>query len=182
MRIFICIIFSFFLIPTLYSQHRVKWHDAKELDTKVTKGDKKYIIYFYYDGCKWCKTLEENSLSNDQIAKFINNNFYAFRINAIYEDKITIKGHTYTSVPINKYEFSELAVDLLSGNMSFPSLVFLDESFNKIQVLHEYVNPTDLEMILTYFAGDYYQNTLFRKFARSYCKDTHFNTLVKGNK
>jgi thioredoxin-related protein len=167
-----------FLFFPLIGQNKIKWNSWDTCSDKIQKANRKFIVYFYYDGCKWCRHLEEETFDNDQIARFINQNYYAFRVNALSEGKLTLGDKTYTSVRIGKYDFNEIAVDLLAGDMSFPSVVFLDEKFKKIQSHSGYVNQHSFEMILSYFAGNHHKNTIFKRYANSYCKDSHFNALV----
>ena len=175
---FILFLFYFsFILPT-FGQNKIKWSSSDQISDRVQKGNKKFIVYFYYEGCKWCKHLEDQTFDNDNVAKFINQNFDAFKINAQTENKITIGDRTYTSVRIGKFDFSELAAELLMGDMSFPAIVFMDEKFNKIQSHSGFLDQKSFEMLLSYFAGNHHKNTLFKRYVNSYCKESHFNSLV----
>jgi len=173
---YLLIIASFIAQNASYAQNRVKWVTPEKISEKITKGDKMYIIYFQYHGCKWCKELENTTLLDDHTARFINQNFYPVRINAA--EKIEIGGETYKTVKIDKFEFNEFAVEMLNGRMSFPSIVFLNEKFEKVGVYQNYYAVEDLQKLLAYYAGQHYKNTLFRHYSDRYCKDSHFNNLV----
>ena len=80
----------------MIGQNKIKWTSWDLAQEKIQKSNKKFIIYFYYDGCKWCKFMEENTFANDQVAKFVNQNFYTFRINAESNDKITLNNKYYS--------------------------------------------------------------------------------------
>ena len=163
------------------SQNKIKWTSWDVASEKIQKGNKKFLIYFYYDGCKWCRYMEETTLSSDHISKFINQNFYAFKVNALSSDKI-VADKAYTSVRIGKYDFHELAAELLAGNMSFPSIAFLNEQFKKIGSYDSYVDEHNFEMILSFYAGDHHKHTMWRRFANNYCRDSHFNSMVNDKK
>ena len=168
------------MFGTLSGQNKVRWTSWDTATEKIKRGDKKFIVYFYYDGCKWCRFMEENTFNSDHIARFINNNFYAFHINASSSEKIAIGDKTYTSVRIGKFDFHELATNMLGGNMSFPAIVFLDEQFKKLATYDQYIDAPNFEMLLSFYAGDHHKRTMWRKFANHYCRDSHFNTLVNG--
>lgn len=172
--LFLLIVF----VAPVFSQNKIKWNSWENLSDKINKGDRKFFVYFYYDGCKWCKVMEESTFSADQIAKFVNQNFYPYRLNALSSGKLMVADKTYTTVRIGKFDFNELAVDLLSGNMAFPSVVFLDEKFNKLSNFESYTDVHNFEMILSYYGGDHYKNTLWKRYANNYCRDNHFNSLV----
>lgn len=165
-------------VHSVKGQNKVRWHSWDVANEKIVKNDKKYFIYLYFDGCKWCKHMENNTFHSDAIAKFINQNYYAFKLNAESSDKIVIGEKSFTTVRIGKYDFNELASELTSGHMSFPSIVILDENFKKIGIHDGYIDNEKFEMLLSYYTGNYHKTTIWRKFATSYCKDHHFNTLA----
>lgn len=175
---FIVVIFTCFIISPLLSQNKIKWNSWENLSGKIDKSDKKFLLYFYYDGCKWCRVMEESTFSAGQIAKFVNQNYYAFRLNALSSGKLMVADKTYTSVRVGKYDFHELAVELLSGNMSFPSVVFLDEKFHKLANFDSYLEIEKFEMLLSYYTGDYHKKTPWKRYCDNYCKESNFNSLV----
>jgi thioredoxin-related protein len=176
-RLFLFSVACIFALP-LIGQNKIKWTSNEMMVEKIEKGNRKFIVYFYFDGCKWCRYMEETSFQNDNVAKFINQNYYSFRVNASSNEKLVLDNKVYTSVRIGKYDFHELAADLLAGDMSFPSIVFMDEKFKKIQAYSGHIDLHDFEMILSYYAGNHHKNTIWRRFANNFCKESHFNSLV----
>lgn len=175
---FLILGFCFLSSLSIYSQNKIKWNTWETLSDKIEKGDKKFLVYFYYDGCKWCRVMEESTFSAGHIAKFVNQNFYAYRLNALSTGKLMVADKNYTSVKVGKFDFHELAVELLSGNMSFPSVVFLNENFNKLATFDSYMEIPKFEMLLSYYVGDHYKDTLWKKYCNNYCRESNFNSLV----
>ena len=182
MRFFYLSLFSIIgCLGSLQGQHQIKWNSWENVNDRIDKGNKKFLVYFYFDGCKWCRFMEETTFKSDQTAKFINANYNSYHVNARSTEKIVIGDRSFSSsIQIGKYDFHEFAVELLMGNMSFPSVVFLDENFNKIKVQEGFATVDEFEMMLSYYAGNHYKKVLFKRFANNYCRDTHFNTLVKN--
>lgn len=179
MRVFLfTVLTSILSFASVKGQNQVRWNQWETIDEKIQKGNRKFLVYLYFDGCKWCKYMEETTLRDDQTAKFINNNFHAFRINALEDGKIVVNGRAYTSLRIGKFDFNELAVEMLAGKMSFPAMVFLDENFNKIVAEEGYTDNDNFGMILSYYAGNHYKKTIWKRYADNYCRDSHFNSLV----
>lgn len=175
----------FLLIFTLFhagAQNKVRWLGWDKADEKINKADRKFMVYVYFDGCKWCRYMEDNTYAVDHLAKFVNQNFYAFRLNALMTDEIKIADKSYKSSKVGKYEFQDLAIELLDGNMSFPTVLFMNEKFKKIAGFDSYIEPHNFEMILSFYAGNYYKNTIWKRFASNYCRDNHFNSLVNDKK
>lgn len=175
---FIIFSISFLIGSAVFSQNKIKWNSWEFLPEKLDKGDKKFLVYFYYDGCKWCRVMEESTFSAGHIAKFVNQNFYALRLNALSSGQLMVADKAYTTVRIGKYDFHELAADLLSGNMSFPSIVFLDEKFHKLAHFDSYIEIPKFEMLLSYYVGDHHKNTLWKRYSTNYCRENNFNSLV----
>lgn len=181
-KFLLSLLFIFYYTSSTTAQNKIKWVSWDNLPEKIEKGDKKFMVYFYYDGCKWCKVMEENTFNSDHIAKFVNQNFCPLRLNALSNGKMVVADKLYSSVRIGKYDFHELAVELLSGNMSFPSVVFLDEKFHKVVNFDSYLDVGKFEMVLSFYGGDHYKNTMWKRFERSYCRDSHFNSLVNDKR
>lgn len=183
MRLFLLsVLLLVLIIDPLSSQNKIRWLGWDKADEKIDKADRKFMVYIYYDGCKWCRYMEDNTFSGDHIARFVNQNFYPYRINALSVEEIKIADKSYKSSRIGKYDFHELAVTLLDGVMSFPSVVFLDEKFKKITGFESYLDQHNFEMILSYYAGNHYKNTMWKRYANNYCRDNHFNSLVNDKK
>ncbi|KXK38368.1 MAG: DUF255 domain-containing protein [Saprospiraceae bacterium] len=176
-------VFSLAIVFSLSAdaQNRIRWNSWDKFNEKVQKADKMYIIYVYFNGCRWCKKMEDETFAVDNIAKFINSNFYAFRLNAKTNERIIYGNKVYnTTVRIGEHDFNEFAVDLLNGKMSFPSILFFDENFKKLAVYDSFIDLNDFEMLLSYYAGGHNKHTSWPRYVRGYCKDNHFNTLVNG--
>lgn len=163
---------------TAKTQNRIKWAQSGVLSSSKQSNEKYYLIYFFYNDCKWCKHLETTTFTDDYTARFINQKFHAVKIDAVENGKITFNGDDYTGVKVGKYEFNELAVQMLNGKMSFPAIVILDEKMQKIGVHQNYYNVDDFQMILAYYVGGYHKTTLFKYYSNNYCKDSHFYNLV----
>ena len=68
-------IILFFLTPA-NSQNKIRWASWDTFPEKLQNNNRKFIVYFYYDGCKWCRFMEETTFASDHIAKFVNQKFF----------------------------------------------------------------------------------------------------------
>lgn len=180
--LFINVILLLISVGPSAAQNKIRWLSWDKADEKIERSDRKFLVYIYYDGCKWCRYMEDNTFSADHLARFVNQNFYPYRINALQVEEIRVADKNYKSSKIGKFEFHELAVALMDGVMSFPSVVFLNEKFKKIAGFESYIDQQNFEMILSFYAGNHYKNTMWKRFANSYCRDSHFNSLVNDKK
>jgi thioredoxin-related protein len=135
---------------TAYSQvevSKVKWYTIDEALKLNEKSPKKIFIDLYTDWCGWCKTMDKNTFSDPKIAEYLNKNFYPVK-----------NSGTQARSP------HDLAVALTNGQLSYPTVVYLDGANKLLTAVPGYMTPVDIEPILTFFAEDYYKTTKWEDF------------------
>jgi thioredoxin-related protein len=129
----------------------VKWMSLEEAVALQEKQPKTILIDAYTDWCGWCKVMDTTTFADPNIAGYINNMFYPVKFNAETTDTIVYRGKTYVNDQGGRRPPHQLAVELLKGNMSYPTLVYIDDQFNNFPV-GGYLKPEQIEPILIYFA------------------------------
>ena len=84
-------VYDFFMVG---SEGKVNWVYDYDLALNDAKTENKsLLIYFYTSWCSWCRRLEKDTYSNDEVADFLNNNFICLRIDAgKNSDLVTLYG------------------------------------------------------------------------------------------
>lgn len=164
------------LLPLLFAATLVNGQDAPEAEVKwisieqaykLSKTNpKKILVDVYTDWCGWCKRMDATTYSNPKIIRYINENYYAVKFDAEQKEEVTILDHTFKFVGEGRQGYHELAVALLQGKLSYPTTVFLDESFAIIQPVPGYLDAKGIEPILTYFASNKYKDTEWQEFEK----------------
>ena len=158
--LFIC---SMTLLSTqVRADDKLTWLTFEQAVELQAKSPKKIIIDVYTDWCGWCKKMDKNTYTNDSVIKQINENYYLVKLNAEQKEDIKFKDKTFTFKP--EYKSHELAVSLLSGQMSYPTTVFLDEDFNILTVVPGYLTPKDMNPILKYFGQNIYKSMNWKEY------------------
>lgn len=161
------IIISFILlnISTFSLSQEINWISFEEAVSKVEKQPKKIFIDMYTDWCGWCKKMDQSTFSDPIIIDYINQNFYAVKFDAERQDTVTFKGKDFVNAnPGKKRSSHQLAQTLMSGKMSYPSYVFMDEDLKVITVVPGYFPPEKFEPVLHYFGKNAYQTTDWQSF------------------
>src|ERR1035441_704797 len=57
-----------------------------ELQAKMQQNPKKVYIDMYTGWCGWCKKMDATTFSNPALIKYMNNNFYAVKLDAERQD------------------------------------------------------------------------------------------------
>lgn len=146
----------------------VKWYTFEEAVQANKTNPKKFMVDVYTDWCGWCKRMDKATFQQAEISKYLNDNFYAVKLDAEMKDDIAFKGHTFNFVPnAGRKGVHTLAYSLLEGSMSYPSIVFLDENVDRIMVSKGYKGPEDFLKELKYTAEDHYKKTSLNVFKAS---------------
>jgi thioredoxin-related protein len=143
---------------------KIEWLTMEEAAARSKKKPRKIFIDVYTDWCGWCKKMDKTTFSETEIINYINKNYYAVKLNAEGKEPITLNGKTYTFKP--EYRSHELAIELLQGQMSYPTTVYLDEKFNLLAPVPGYLSASDLGNILKYYAGDHQKHMTFDEFLK----------------
>jgi thioredoxin-related protein len=175
--------FTFFLIAFVFvgtssfisdktvkpTDDKIEWLTLEEAFASNQKEPRKILIDVYTGWCGWCKVMDKKTFTNPAVIQYVNKTYYAVKLNAESKEPITI-GDT-------KYEFDasnrshEAAVALLQGKMSYPTIVYLDESFNMIQPISGYMEAPEFHQVITFLGGNYYKKQQFDQYAASTYKE-----------
>ncbi|MDR0738158.1 MAG: DUF255 domain-containing protein [Prevotellaceae bacterium] len=146
----------------------VKWFTIEEAEKLVAKEPRKLFIDVYTDWCGWCKRMDANTFQVEDVAAYLNAYFYPVKLDAEGKKPITIRGNTYNFKP--EYRSHELAVEILNGQMSYPTIAYMDESMQLISIVPGYRTPEELRPILVYIAQDYYKTMKWDNFMQEWPK------------
>ena len=143
----------------------LKHYSMTEIRQLSAQKPKKLVIDVYTDWCSWCKKMDKTTYQNEGVIQQINEDFYFIKLNAETKDSIFFDNKMFTYQ--NQYKVNELALALLSGHMSYPSTVFLDEKFALLTVVPGYLTPKDLSPILKYFGKDFHLKMKWDEFIKT---------------
>lgn len=168
------ILFIFALSGFAQEKGEVNWYSFEEAVQLNQENPKKILVDVYTDWCGWCKKMKKETFNHPEIAQYINENFYAVRFNAETNKRVQFKDQTFTKKQGKKKRPHDLAIALLNGRMSYPSVAYMDGQNRLITAVPGYYGPKDYETILKYFAQDKYKSKSFEEFKMEY-----ENTLIK---
>lgn len=142
--------------PVSKTPSKIEWMTFEEVQKKMKKKPKKVFVDVYTHWCGPCKMMDRNTFAKDEIANYVNENFYAVKFNAQHEKPIKFNGNTYANPNYDpaKGQMRRNASHQLSGAMgvrAFPTIVFLNEKLELMQAVPGYKTPQQLQPMLEAF-------------------------------
>ena len=148
---------------------QVKWYKIEEAEQAAAKSGKKIMVKVYANWCGWCKEMDKSTFPNKNVTKILNESYIPVQFNSEQLADIVWGGTTYKVVrPKNSGRYHSLAAQWLKGNLSYPSIVILDEHGKLIQAIAGYRRAAEFEKMMAYFATDSHKTTNWATFEKNY--------------
>jgi thioredoxin-related protein len=147
----------------------VKWFTIQEAEKLNKQAPRPIFIDTYTDWCGWCKKMDKETFTNSVISDILNNKFYPVKFDAEGKESINFLGQTF----INDGKAGnahQLAVTLLQGQLSYPTVVFLTQKDGKIGVspVPGFREPKEMEVLLSFFADRAYETQQWEDFQKNF--------------
>ena len=146
----------------------VKWMTFEEAIKKSKSEKRPIFIDVYTDWCGWCKVMDKNTFNDREVSRLLNEKFYAVKFNAEQREDVVFDGHTFKFVPSGRSGYHELAAALLNNQLSYPTVVFLDEEFKMIQPLAGYRKAPEFHIIAQFIGEGHYKTVKWDDWQKTY--------------
>ncbi|HEY8936725.1 MAG TPA: DUF255 domain-containing protein [Cyclobacteriaceae bacterium] len=146
----------------------VNWITFEQAVEKSKTEKRPIFIDVYTNWCGWCKVMDKSTFNDPQVAKLLNEKFYAVKFNAEQREDVTFQGTTFKYVASGQNGYHELAAALLNNKLSYPTVVFLDENFKMLQPLAGYRKAPEFHKIAQFIGEGYYKTIKWDTFQETY--------------
>ena len=138
------------------------------------KEPKKIMMDMYTTRCGPCRMMDKNTFQRNDVAEYVNKNYYAVKFNAEGDGDIKFKDQTFSNPNYDASRKGRNSQHQLAGAFgvtAYPTVVFLDENANLLFPVKGYHNPKQFEIYLKVFASNAYKNINSKEDFTAYQKD-----------
>ena len=154
------ILLALVLMTGVVSAQKINWMSMNDALAAQEKEPKLIFIDVYTNWCGPCKMMDRDTFNNDDVAAYINENYYAVKFNAEGQEPVT-----YNDVEFSNPNFDPAKAMRRNsshqftrhlGVRAYPTVVFINEQSEVLTAVKSYKKPQQLELYLKLFAeGDY---------------------------
>ena len=155
-------------LPFFGNAQKIKWMTFEEAVKLNETAPKKIFIDVFTDWCGWCKKMDQTTFLNKEVIDYMNENYYAVKLDAEMNDTIVFGGYTFINQGGNngRKGTHQLAQALLKGRLSYPSYVFMNEKNQLLTVAPGYMEANDLMPVLKYIGTEAYLHQSFKDYIK----------------
>lgn len=152
-----------FKAPTPEPLRWYTWEEAVELNKTKPK---KIIVDVFTNWCGWCKKMDKGAFADPTVTAYLAEHFYPVKLNAEQREEIKFNGESFGFVANDNGRggVHTLAYALLDGKMGYPSLVYLNEKYERIMISPGFKESPDLLKELHFAAEEMYSKTTWEKY------------------
>jgi thioredoxin-related protein len=122
-------------------KNKIEWLTIEEAQQRAKTEPRKVFVDVYTDWCGWCKRMDKTTFQDEQVVSYVNENFYAVKLDAEGSKKVTFNGQ----------EFTEQSLARAMRVSSFPTLIFFTADFQTFQPVPGYRKADEFRKMLEMF-------------------------------
>ncbi|MAX80870.1 MAG: thioredoxin family protein [Crocinitomicaceae bacterium] len=170
------LIFIALLISNIsWAQDKINWIHFDELEAKMAEQPKKVMVDVYTNWCGPCKMMMARTFTNPKVIAYVNEHYYAVKLNAEGPDPITFKGTTYSNPQYdptrggrNGTHELTYAIAPVNGRIAYPTIVYMNEEFQIISPVQGFMTPQQVEPILKFVASEAYLTEDWQEYQQNF--------------
>ncbi len=132
----------------LQAESKIAWKDVETAANTALSDNKKLFVYVHTDWCSWCRKMEQETFSSDNVSEYLNDKFVPVHLDAESQNQVVFNGQRMSE--------QDLAATL--GAQGYPSNIFLTSNGETITIAPGYLPPDRFLKVLSFIADEYYKN------------------------
>ena len=169
-KMILALITCFFVVSFTKSndaaKQKINWLTIEQANAKLQVESKPVIIDLYTNWCYWCKVMDKKTYNNSKVISYINENFYAVKLNA--ETKDTVRWANKNFIYNSHNKVNDFALYATRGQLAFPNTIIFGDLNQEPASIPGFMEPKEIEVILKYFGDDAYKKKKFNEYSKSF--------------
>ncbi len=157
MKNLLLVLVSFVLVsgtnPKETKSDGINWITIEEAEKKMKDDPRKIMVDVYTVWCGPCKQMAAKTFTNKNVIDYINENYYAVKLDAEKAATYTFNNKTYKK----SGRYHKLAYFLAKDNLAFPTLSFVGTDKQVITPVQGYFGHKEFLKILTFINEEQYK-------------------------
>ena len=130
------------------------WLSYNEGLALAEKENKYILIDFYTDWCGYCKKMDKETYSKEEVIGILNENFVVVKVNAESNNKVIENGE----------EITERELAKLYQVTGYPTTWFLESNHGRVAPLPGYVTTEQFIPVLNYIGEGWHKSISFKEY------------------
>tara|TARA_B100001109_G_scaffold255564_1_gene259250 strand:- start:678 stop:1220 length:543 start_codon:yes stop_codon:yes gene_type:complete len=153
------------------NSQQIEWLSFTEAVEANKTEPKKFLIDVYTSWCGWCKKMDNTTFKDPEVVAYVKEHYHAVKLNAERKDTVYLNEQIFVNEkPNGRRHPHQLAISLMQGKMSYPTIVYLDESGNMLQPIPGFQSKENILPILYFFGENAYRNGSWEDFQKEFTK------------
>jgi len=152
----------------------IEWMTMNEALEAQKKNPKKIMVDVYTKWCGPCKLMDKNTFKKEEVAQFVNDNYYAVKFNAEGTETINYHGRIFENPDFDPKKRGRNYAHQFTTALKvrgYPTIVFFDDQGSLIQQIAGYRTPSQIEIYLKMIANDDYKTLTTKAAWEEYQQD-----------
>ncbi len=147
---YVITILIFFVSHHLLSQSndvKLLSYTFEQVEQLQKKKQKPVVVFIHTSWCKFCFAMKENTFTNPQVIRLLNENFYFISLDAEFKEPIQYMGHEFkykkTSASSGIHKLAETLATTAKG-ISYPTTVILSSGNTIDEQIDSYLSVNQM--------------------------------------
>ena len=129
--IFFTLVLSASFHPARNGNTEVTWMDIEQVQQVTIDTPKKVFIDFTAKWCGWCKVMDKKTFTDAAVISYLNENYYAVRLDFDSKDVFNYLGKDYTAKQLAE----------ANGITGLPTMLVASADFKNVEKIIGYQKP-----------------------------------------
>ena len=147
-------------------KEKISWLSLNEVNLKLKTETRPVLIDLFTNWCYWCKVMDKKTYNNSKVTSYINEHFYAVKLDAESREALAWNNKDYRYNP--KTKLNDFTMYVTRGQPGFPTTVIFPEMKLEPASIPGFMNPKEIEAILKYFGEGSYRSESFQEFSANF--------------